>query len=237
MITYQELMDHVIQDGNATDNEEARRALEAVTSELARHVDSTTREHLREQLPAALSDHVPAPRVEPALDTSGTLARVVAEQVGCPPEKGMRLAGAVLAGIRLGEPGLADELASQLPEELARWARDPEGARGRGDTGESGRPSRLDQTTLGHALDRLPSWEGDTGGLTREIELPGDRITPLLKQAERSARQLNHSFDHRVTDTGVAFTVRTASVGAVTTRDIEMAERIDEAVAKIGSGG
>ncbi len=237
MITYQELMHHVIQEGNAVDDDEAHRALEAVTGELARHTDPDTREYLREQMPAALRDHIPRQRGEPAPDTSGSMAVNVAEIVGCPPEKGVRLLGAVLAGIRLGEPALADELAAQLPEELARWARDPEGTRGRGDTGQTDTPSRLDRATVERALERLASWEGDTGGLTREVELPRERITPLVNQAERAARRLGHSFEHRLTDTGVAFTVRTTAVDAVTTRDIEMAERIDEAVDEIGSGG
>ncbi|WP_159944364.1 MULTISPECIES: DUF2267 domain-containing protein [unclassified Nocardiopsis] len=196
MITYQELVDHVVREGNAVDNDEAQRALEAVTGELVRYAAPRTRDHLREQLPAVLHDQVPAPRGEGEPHTSGSLGRDVAERVGCPPEKGTRLVGAVLAGIREGDPGLADELA-----------------------------------------DHLPDWNGDTGGLTREVELPADRAAPLLNRAERLAHRIGHSFDHRTTDTGITFTVRTASVGAVTTSDIEMAERIDQAVAEVGSGG
>ena len=237
MIAYQELMEHVAREGNATDNEEARRALEATAGALARRTDPDTREHLRTQLPAALRDHIPQQRGAPAQETSGSLSEEVAQQVGCPKERGVRLAGAVLSGIRLGDPELADELASQLPEELAQWARDPEGARGRADTGQTDTPSRLDRVTLGRAMERLPDWQGDTEGLTRSVDLPADRLTPLLNQAHKSARQLGHAFEHHTTDTGIAFTVRTASVGAVTTRDIEMAERIDAAIAKIGAGG
>lgn len=237
MIAYQELMEHVVRQGHAADNEEARRALEATADVVGRHTDPDTREHLREQLPAALRDHIPEQSGAPTQETSGSLSQEVARQVGCPEERGVRLVGAVLSGIRLGEPGLADELADQLPEELAQWARDPEGARGRADTGQSDIPSRLDRATLERAMQRLPEWQGDTEGLTRSVDLPADRLTPLLNQAEKSARQFGHSFEHHTTDTGVAFTVRTASVGAVTTRDIEMAERIDEVVAKIGSGG
>lgn len=237
MIAYQELMEHVAREGNATDNEEARRALEATAKALSRHTSPDTRQHLREQLPAALHDHIPEQPEAPAWETSASLSEEVARQIGCPEERGVRLVGAVLSGIRLGEPELADELASQLPEELAQWAQDPEGARGRADTGQSGTPSRLDRATLERAMGRLPDWQGDTEGLTRAVDLPADRLTPLLNQAEKSAHQLGHSFEHHTTDTGVAFTVRTASVGAVTTRDIEMAERIDAAIAKIGAGG
>ena len=237
MIAYQELVEHVVREGNATDNEEARRALQATADVLGRHTNPNTREQLRELLPAALHDHIPKQPGAPAQESSGPLSEEVAEQIGCPEERGVRLVGAVLSGIRLEEPELADELASQLPDELAQWARDPEGARGRADTGQSGTPSRLDRAGLERVRQRLPDWQGDTEGLTRAVDLPADRLTPLLNQAEKSAHQLGHSFEHHTTDSGIVFTVRTASVGAVTTRDIEMAERIDQAVAKIGSGG
>ncbi len=143
----------------------------------------------------------------------------------------------VLSGIHFSEPELADALASRLPEEFAQWSQDPNGAMGRSDTGQSGMPSRLDRATLEHALGRLREWEGDTTGLTRSVDLPRVRVTPLLNRIDRAAHEIDHSYEHEFTDTGIAFTVRTASVGAVTTRDIEMAERIDEAVAAIGSGG
>lgn len=237
MIAYQELMEHVVREGNAVDNEEGRRALEAVTGALARHTTPDTRKRLRAEFPAALRDHIPAQPGAPALETTGALSEEVAQEVGCPEEKGVRLVGAVLAGIRESQPRLADDLAPQLPDELAQWAHDPEGARGRADTGASGAPSRLDESTLERAMERLPDWQGDTGGLTRYVELPGDRVTPLLNQAEKAASRLGHSFERHTTDGGVTFTVRTESIGAVTTRDIEMAERIDAAVADVGSGG
>lgn len=236
MIAYQELVEHVVREGDASDNDEARRALEATAGALARHTDPDTRDYLREQLPAALRDHIPDQPGAPAME-SGSLSQEVARQVGCPQERGLRLMGAVLSGIRRSQPRLADELASQLPDELAEWARDPQGASGRADTGQSGTPSRLDQDTVERALQRLPDWQGDTEGLTRSVELPIDRLTPLLNQAKKSARELGHGFEHHITDTGIDFTVRTDSVGAVTTRDIEMAERIDAAIAKIGAGG
>ncbi|WP_067604447.1 DUF2267 domain-containing protein [Nocardiopsis listeri] len=236
MIAYQELMEHVAREGGASDNEEARRALEATAEALARQTDPDTREHLRRLMPAALRDHIPEQPGAPAME-SGELSEEVARRVGCPREQGVRLAGAVLSGIHREEPELAEELASQLPDELAEWARDPQGTSGRADTGQTDTPSRLDQATLGRTLERLTYWQGDTEGLTRTVDLPADRFTPLLNQAEKSARELGHGFEHHTTDTGISFTVRTASVGAVTTRDIEMAERIDAAIAKIGSGG
>lgn len=236
MIAYQELMEHVDREGGASDNEEARLALEATAEALARNTDPDTREHLRRLMPAALRDHIPQQPGAPAME-SGELSEEVARRVGCPREQGVRLAGAVLSGIHREQPELAEELASRLPDELAEWARDPDGARGRADTGQTDTPGRLDQSALEQALAGLPDWQGGAEGLTRSVDLPADRFTPLLNQAHKAARELGHGFEHDTTDTGIAFTVRTASVGAVTTRDIEMAERIDAAIAKIGSGG
>ncbi|OOC56243.1 MULTISPECIES: DUF2267 domain-containing protein [Nocardiopsis] len=236
MITYQELMDHVTQQGNVPDDE-ARRALEAVTGELARHADPETRDRLVEQLPTGLSKRIPAPRREAEPSTSGQLAQEVGERIGCPPERATHLTRVVLSGIHFSEPELAEALASRLPAEFAQWAEDPNGAMGRSDAGLSGTPARLDQSTLEHALGRLRGWEGDTTGLTRSVDLPRVRVTPLLNRIDRASHEIDHSYEHEFTDSGVAFTVRTASIGAVTTKDIEMAERIDEAVTAIGSGG
>ena len=119
-------MEHAAREGGASDNEEARLALEATAEALARNTDPDTREHLRRLMPAALRDHIPQQPGAPAME-SGELSEEVARRVGCPREQGVRLAGAVLSGIHREEPELAEELASRLPDELAEWARDPDG--------------------------------------------------------------------------------------------------------------
>lgn len=236
MITYQELVDHVSERGTGSDSDEARRAIEAVTGELARCLDPDSHERLRSRLPGALRDRIPAPRAE-GVRASEEMARQVGERLGCPPERGLHLSRVVLAEIGRSEPELAGDLAPLLPRELARWMRDPAGAAGDADTGITGAPSRLNEDTLTAVLRRLPDWEGDSRSLTRSVELPADRMAPLLNRVDRDARRLDHSFSHDLTGSGVTFVLRTASVDAVTTRDVALAERIDQAVAEIGSGG
>ncbi|KOX07851.1 DUF2267 domain-containing protein [Nocardiopsis sp. NRRL B-16309] len=238
MIAYQSLVDHVGAHEGVGDAEEARRAIGAVVSVVAPRVAPDTRERLHAALPPALQG--PAEQegaAETGLTDSGDVARRVARELGRRPERGLYLAGVVLSEIAESSPDLREGLAASLPEELAAWVTDPVGAAGRSDTGESDAPSRLDEETLRAALGRLPDWEGDTHGLTRTVRLPSDRVRPLVDAVERIGRDMNHGAYHEVTDDGVAFTVRTASIRAVTTRDIELAERIEQAVAEVGSGG
>ncbi|MEY9212504.1 DUF2267 domain-containing protein [Thermobifida halotolerans] len=236
MIAHQELIDRVAAHDEVADSEEARRAVHAVVAALSPHLVPRAREELRQELPRSLRNNVGGTGAAFATD-SGALARRVGEDLHCPPEHGLQLTRTVLSEIALASPGLGEDLAVSLPEDLAEWVRDPVGAQGRSDTGATGAPSRLDEATLSAARERLPDWEGDTRRLTRSVRLPKDRIPPLLARVDRLCRDLNSSPHHETTDDGIVFTVQTASVGAVTTQDIELAERVDRAVAEVGSGG
>lgn len=235
MIAHRELIDHVAAHEGVAGTEEARRAVHAVVGVLSERLDPRVRAELQQQLPKSLWGDVHATRTAAA--DSGRLAQQVGRKLDCPPEHGLHLARAVVAEIALSAPELGEDLAASLPEELAQWSRDPIGTAGRSDTGVTDTPSRLDEETLRAALARLPDWAGDTRGITRAVQLPRDRIAPLLSRIDRIGRELHHAPHHERTGDGIVFTLRTASVGAVTTRDIEVAERVDQAVAEVGSGG
>ncbi|GAB3455706.1 hypothetical protein GCM10027570_36560 [Streptomonospora sediminis] len=240
MVAHQELVDRVAARVGGAD--QARRAIRAVVPSVARRLDDRTRQELHAGLPDSLWVEPPQAqdpeieRVERASGTSG-IALQVGHELDCPPEEGLHLARVVMAEIATAEPRLASGLAALLPEELAGWVADPVGSQGRADTGMTGEPSRLDEQTLASVLERLPEWEGDTGGLTRTVQLPPDRIPPLLARIDRISDRAGHAAHPRRTADGIAFTLRTASVGAVTTADVDLAEQIDAAVAEVGSGG
>ncbi|WP_186355697.1 DUF2267 domain-containing protein [Streptomonospora sp. PA3] len=242
MVAHQELVERVAAHSEVGDTDQARRAIRAVVPSVARRLDDETRQELHESIPESLWSEPPhakdpqIERVERAVGTSG-IAQQVGREMGCAPEEGLHLARVVLAEIATAEPGLSGDLAAALPDELASWVSDPAGAQGRADVGATGGPSRLDEQTLNAALQRLPGWEGDTRALTRTVQLPADRIPPLLARIDRLGDEAEHRAHHRRTADGIEFTVRTASVGAVTTADIDLAERIDQAVAEVGSGG
>ncbi|RNL84827.1 DUF2267 domain-containing protein [Halostreptopolyspora alba] len=236
MIEHRELVDRVASRGGVSGPEEARAAVEAVVTVLGPHVGPDARTGLAASLPTSLATVPEGDRPEPVSE-SGELALEVGRALDCPPERGLHLARLVLSGIAESSPDLGATLARELPEELAEWAADPVGAAGRADAGATGAPSRLDSQTLRTALGRLPEWEGDTGGLTREVRLPQDRLPPLEGAVDRIGRELEHPAHRERVEGGIRFTVRTGSVGAVTTRDIELAERIERAVTEVGSGG
>lgn len=236
VITYQELVDRVAAHGEIADSGQARRAVQAVVTVLAPQIDPGVREELRQALPPSLWSPPPE-ALTGRVEESGDVARQMGRELGCPPERGLHAARTVLAEIARSSPELGADLAGCLPEELAQWAADPIGAAGRADTGATGAPSRLDEQTLRSVRERLPDWQGDTHRLTRTVRLPHDRIPPLVARVERIGRELSHPAHHEVTDDGIAFTVGTASVDAVTTLDIELAERVEQAIGQTGSGG
>ncbi|KIH97292.1 hypothetical protein LP52_20210 [Streptomonospora alba] len=242
MVAHQELVERVAAHSEVGDTDQAGRAIRAVIPSVARRLDAQTRQELRDSLPASLWSEPPQARdpeidrVEMATGTSG-IAQQVAGDLGCEPEQGLHVTRVVLAEIARSEPSVSDGLASALPQELAGWIADPTGARGRADTGFTGEPSRLDKETLDAALQRLPQWEADGDSLVRTVQVPADRIPPLLSRLDKLTGEAGHSARHRRTTDGIQFVLQTASVGAVTTADVELAEQIDQAVAEVGSGG
>ncbi|MBB4933606.1 pterin-4a-carbinolamine dehydratase [Lipingzhangella halophila] len=236
MIAHQELVDRVAAREGISGADDARQAVQSVLTVLAPHVGSQVRARLAETLPASLVT-IPEGDRPGAAAESGDLALEVARAMDCPPERGLHLARLVLSEIGDAAPDLGAELAKALPEELAEWAGDPVGAAGRADAGATGAPSRLDSQTVRTVLDRMPEWDGDTSGLTRVVRVPQDRLPPLEGRVDRVGRELGHPAHRERVAGGVTFTVRTASVGAVTTRDVELAERIEQAIAEVGSGG
>lgn len=234
MIAHQELVDRVTAHGEVTDNGQARRAVETVVGVLSTQVGPDLRERLQRSLPPSL---IPEQASAPQIEGTGGMAQEIGRELGCRPEQGLHLARVVLSSIAASAPELKDDLAGTLPEELAEWTADPTGAAARSDVGAGGAASRLGTAELNAALQRIPDWAGDTGGLSRTVRLPQDRIPPLTAGVDRIGREMGHPAHQETTGDGIAFTVRTASVGAVTTADIDLAERIDQAIAEVGSGG
>jgi pterin-4a-carbinolamine dehydratase len=68
------------------------------------------------------------------------------------------------------------------------------------------------------------------------VALPADRVQLLLTQVGHAADDLGHRPRILRTPDGVRFTVQTRSVPAVTPLDLDLAERIDDAVPAVGGG-
>jgi pterin-4a-carbinolamine dehydratase len=68
------------------------------------------------------------------------------------------------------------------------------------------------------------------------VALPAGRVQLLLTQVERAADDLGHRPRTQRTPDGVRFTVQTRSVQAVPPLDLDLADRIDDAVPAVGGG-
>lgn len=213
-------------------SERAARAIKVTLAVLALHLDPPARQRLRQAVPGPDRDaaYATVPR------SGGTVTDFygeVAAHLQAPPEQGRHVARSVLSLIARDDPDLGRHLVAGLPPgfDEAFTAPEPHPER------LPGEDTPLTERELGAALRRRPQWSGDGHRLTRTVGLPRDRVPPLLHQVEDDARELHRHVAHALSDDGITFTVRTRSVEAVTTTDLELADRIDAAVAAVGSGG
>jgi 4a-hydroxytetrahydrobiopterin dehydratase len=91
----------------------------------------------------------------------------------------------------------------------------------------------LDDKQIQDALTDRPDWEYRDGALARQVKAPdflgGIR---LVDEVAVVAESLNHHPDIDVRYTNVTFRLVSHSEGGVTDKDLEMAGRIDEVIAK-----
>ncbi|HEX2177560.1 MAG TPA: 4a-hydroxytetrahydrobiopterin dehydratase [Nocardioidaceae bacterium] len=91
----------------------------------------------------------------------------------------------------------------------------------------------LDDKQIQDALTDRPDWEYRDGALARQVKaadfLGGIR---LVDEVAVVAESLNHHPDIDVRYTNVTFRLVSHSEGGVTDKDLEMAGRIDEVIAK-----
>lgn len=81
---------------------------------------------------------------------------------------------------------------------------------------------------VGAALASLPEWSGDTSRLVRRASVPQSRQDELVDTIMRAADEMNHHPNVERDGDTVTFLIWSHDVGGVTTRDVELAARIDE---------
>ncbi|WP_437096401.1 4a-hydroxytetrahydrobiopterin dehydratase [Streptomyces sp. enrichment culture] len=133
------------------------------------------------------------------------------------------------------EPRLVADPSSGLPDEYGTVFTEPDAAPGRTSRATDA-PAPLSEEDLAGALRQRRGGRGDTHELSRTVALPPDRVDLLLTQMEYAADDLGHRPRTERTGDGVRFTVQTRSVAAVTRRDPDLADRIDDAVMTVGGG-
>jgi 4a-hydroxytetrahydrobiopterin dehydratase len=92
----------------------------------------------------------------------------------------------------------------------------------------------LDDSAIDDALLALPGWQRVDNTIVRDVPVSAEAADNLEAAVARAADELNHHPVVDRTDDSVRFTVWTHSAGGVTSKDIELAARIDEVIAGAG---
>ena len=98
----------------------------------------------------------------------------------------------------------------------------------------------LEPAEVRSALAARPGWTGDASAIARTAELPSfPAAIAVVNRVADVAEELNHHPDIDIRWRTVTFRCATHSAGGVTSRDLELAARIDEilAAAGVGEGG
>ncbi|GAA2862893.1 DUF2267 domain-containing protein [Nonomuraea rubra] len=209
----------------------ARAAAEATLTTLARTLDEADRRELIDALPPELTDDFPMDR--PGNDgTEEGFVRQAALLGRRPPEQARIRAQAVLAAVAEQDPALVARL--HIPEQV-RGLFEPPGSGG-GITGPKGHSAPLTDAEIDSALRTLPRWSGDRSGLRRTISLPQENLHAVRRALDRLKITYGRQPQLHDTADGLVLLVRTVSVGAVTSLDVELARRVDELIEEIGAG-
>jgi pterin-4a-carbinolamine dehydratase len=238
VIQYAAFIEAVGAQAGAADTEESRRAVEAVIAAVAVSLEKADRDRLAAVLPGSLrgAAEVQGQGVRP--DSGAALVSAVSAGSGLPGERARFFTQAVLSTLARSEPDVAGVLARRLPDGEELFAPIDQGVPPRG----SGvpielTPRLLDRDEIDHALAALQGWEGDEHRLRRTVVLPPDRHRPLRDAVARAEQDMiHHARVEQLQDT-VTFEVWTHSLDRVTDMDVELARRIDAAVAAVGSHG
>ena len=87
----------------------------------------------------------------------------------------------------------------------------------------------LDATAIADALAGLPGWSGDTDGITRTVEAESfPAAIDLVNRVAEAAEAADHHPDIDIRWRTVTFTLSTHSEGGVTSKDIDMARKIND---------
>jgi 4a-hydroxytetrahydrobiopterin dehydratase len=93
----------------------------------------------------------------------------------------------------------------------------------------------LDDAAIDDALVSLPGWQRVDKTLVKDVPIDDDAADDLEAAVAKAADELNH---HPVVDRSersLRFTVWTHSAGGVTSKDVALAVRIDQAIADVAA--
>ena len=171
-------------------------------------------------------------------DSGAALVSAVSAGSGCPAERARFYTQAVLSTLAGSEPEVARVLARRLPDGEELFSPIDQGVPPRGSGVPIGlTPRLLERAEIDRALAALEGWEGDEHRLRRTVVLPPERQRPLRDAVARAEQDMTHHARVEQLQDAVTFEVWTHSLDRVTDMDVELARRIDAAIAAVGSSG
>ncbi|MFI7607772.1 4a-hydroxytetrahydrobiopterin dehydratase [Micromonospora sp. NPDC049366] len=230
-VGYQDLVENVRRRAGV-DFRTAKVGAEATVLVLAFSLGQAERQRLLAAVPQSLHDVLPADGVKESRDLPGFLAEV-GRISGNTPEQARYQAAATLAALADADGDLIESL--HVPESLRELLEPP--AVGGGLVGADTASPLLDRVELEAALNALPYWSGDEGGLYRVVALPPDNLDRVLDRVEQLRQETGRApAIARPGRTAAVLTVRSGQAGAVTAADLDLARRVDDAIDEAGAG-
>jgi 4a-hydroxytetrahydrobiopterin dehydratase len=92
----------------------------------------------------------------------------------------------------------------------------------------------LDSADIDTALASLPGWSYDGEALVKSVGVPTESLHALVQAVEAVSDELDHHPDTSADDRGLRFRLWTHSDGGVTSKDVELATRIDQVLSGAG---
>jgi uncharacterized protein (DUF2267 family) len=234
---YQEFLAGVATRGGF-DNDDARRAADAVLATLADHLPDDDRDALATALPNLLEQESGVDHPSHGGAPSGSdLVDAVARRTGWTPERARYGLTAVTGQIAAEDADLGDRLARVVPADLMGGGPTlpPDAA----SEGAQGRPQPVESDELTRVLGQeLTEWSGDLTGIQRTVSLPSDHLDLLLERlrgVERDTGQRLRIVER--TPTSLTVRARNETQEIVTEIDLDLAARFDDVVATVGSAG
>ncbi len=238
MIQYATFVEAAGDRAGVADTAEARRAVEAVIAAVAASLEEPDRDRLAAILPGSLrgAAEIRGPGMHP--HSGADLVAAVSARSGCPAVRARFYTQAVLSTLAEDEPEVAGVLARRLPDGEDLFSPIDHGVPRRASGEPTGlTPRLLGQDEIDRALAALEGWEGDEKRLRRTVVLPPDRHRPLRDAVARAEQDMTHDARVEQLQDTITFEVWTHSLDRVTDMDLELARRIDAAIAAVGSHG
>jgi pterin-4a-carbinolamine dehydratase/uncharacterized protein (DUF2267 family) len=232
VIEYSDLVAATSRHIGVDDAAQVRAGIEAVFGAVDQILDADARGRLAAELPGSLRTTISNASNSRTLSTEEFVG-VVAGFGSYPTERARYWTQAVLAALGEVDPAAAEIIRPNLPDAgLAAPLGQGPAPRGSG-VPTNRQPEILTADEISRAVAAMPGWTGDEHRLQRTVEIPPERVQPLTDAVHRIQQELNHHANIDNDPAGLSFTIWTHSLDRVTDLDLELAQRIDEAIRNV----